>query len=101
MIFLVKYLPIVAGSIGSLSVFQQSYKIWETTNTRDISLISYLLLVFSAITWIVYGGYMKEMNIIIGSSIIILPSSYIVLYKIKNILTSKENKINIEVEELL
>lgn len=55
MIFLVKYLPIVAGSIGSLSVFQQSYKIWETTNTRDISLISYLLLVFS--------GYMKEMNI--------------------------------------
>lgn len=101
MFFIVKYLPIVAGSIGSLSVFQQSYKIWKTTNTRDISLISYFLLFLSAVTWIIYGSLMKEINIIIGSSIIILPSVYIVIYKISNMVLLKENRCNANVEELI
>ena len=48
-------LPIIAGIVGSISVFFQAYKIYITKLTRDISLTSYLLLILSSSIWIIYG----------------------------------------------
>jgi hypothetical protein len=41
-------LPLLAGSIGSISIFIQAYKIYLSKLTRDISLMSYLLLILSS-----------------------------------------------------
>lgn len=56
----VNLLPLLAGSIGSISVFIQAYKIYLSKLTRDISLISYLLLILSSCIWIYYGIYKKD-----------------------------------------
>ena len=87
-------LPLIADSIGSISVFIQAYKIYVSKLTRDISLISYLLLILSACIWIIYGIYIKDNNIILGSSIILFPSIFIVYYKINNIIIKKDTFIN-------
>ena len=77
-------LPIIAGIVGSISVFFQAHKVYITKLTRDISLTSYLLLILSASIWIIYGIFIKDNNLIIGSSIILFPSAYIVIYKLYN-----------------
>ena len=87
-------LPLLAGSIGSISVFIQAYKIYVSKLTRDISLLSYLLLILSACIWIIYGIYIKDNNIILGSSIILFPSIFIIYYKINNIIIKKDTFIN-------
>ena len=75
-------LPIIAGIVGSISVFFQAHKIYITKLTRDISLTSYLLLILSSSIWIIYGIIIHDYNLIIGSSIILFPSFFIVIYKI-------------------
>ena len=90
----VNLLPLLAGSIGSISVFIQAYKIYLSKLTRDISLISYLLLILSSCIWIIYGIYKKDNYLIIGSSIILIPSIFIVYYKIKKIIIKKDTFIN-------
>ena len=87
-------LPLLAGSIGSISVFIQAYKIYLSKLTRDISLISYLLLILSSCIWIYYGIYKKDNYLIIGSSIILIPSIFIVYYKTNNIILKKDSFIN-------
>ena len=77
-------LPIIAGIIGSLSVFQQAYKIYITNKTRDISFISYLLLALSASIWIIYGFLINDKYLILGSMIIIPPTIYIIYKKIQH-----------------
>jgi len=77
-------LPIIAGIIGSLSVFQQAYKIYMTNKTRDISFISYLLLALSASIWIIYGFLINDKYLILGSMIIIPPTIYIIYKKIQH-----------------
>tara|TARA_B100000925_G_scaffold289704_1_gene273194 strand:+ start:1187 stop:1453 length:267 start_codon:yes stop_codon:yes gene_type:complete len=80
-------LPIIAGIIGSLSVFQQAYKIYITNKTRDISFISYLLLGLSASIWIIYGFLINDKYLILGSMIIIPPTMYIIYKKLQHTIT--------------
>lgn len=93
-------LPILAGSVGSLSIFQQALKIYNTTNTRDISLSSFFLLFLSASLWVSYGFVINDIFMCVGSSIIIPPSIFIVIYKIKNILSKKETLYNENIEQV-
>lgn len=76
-------LPIIAGLTGSLSVFQQAYKIYITNKSRDISLISFLLLALSAFIWVIYGFLKNDTYLILGSMIIIPPTLYIIYKKIQ------------------
>ena len=92
--------PILAGSIGSLSIFQQAIKIFKTTNTRDISLSSFFLLFISAALWVSYGFVINDLFMCVGSSIIIPPSIFIVIYKIKNIISGKETLYDQNIEQV-
>ena len=92
--------PILAGSIGSLSIFQQAIKIFKTTNTRDISLSSFFLLFISAALWVSYGFVINDLFMCVGSSIIIPPSIFIVIYKIKNIILGKETLYDQNIEQV-
>lgn len=78
-------LPIIAGLTGSLSVFQQAYKIYITNKARDISLISYSLLALSAFIWILYGFLINDKYLMLGSTIIIPPTLYIIYKKLQSI----------------
>jgi len=74
-------IPFLAGVIGSISVFQQAYKINVTQKTRDISLWSYIFLFISALLWVLYGLLIKDYNMLLGSTIIIPPTLYIIFKK--------------------
>jgi uncharacterized protein with PQ loop repeat len=74
-------IPFLAGIIGSISVFQQAYKIYVTQKTRDISLWSYIFLFISALLWVIYGLLIKDYDLLIGSTIIIPPTLYIIFKK--------------------
>ncbi len=74
-------IPFLAGIIASISVFQQAYKIYATQKTRDISLWSYIFLFISALLWVIYGLLIKDYDLLIGSTIIIPPTLYIVFKK--------------------
>ena len=74
-------IPFLAGIIGSISVFQQAYKIYVTQKTRDISLWSYIFLFISALLWVIYGLLVKDYDLLIGSTVIIPPTLYIIFKK--------------------
>ena len=74
-------IPFLAGVIGSISVFQQAYKINVTQKTRDVSIWSYIFLFISALLWVLYGLLIKDYNMLLGSTIIIPPILYIIFKK--------------------
>ena len=76
-------LPIVAGLLGSISVCKQAWKAYSTGKTKDVSFQSFVFLVMSSAVWIIYGTLESKILISIGSSIILIPSTYIVIVKIK------------------
>jgi len=84
-LYIQNILPYLAGSIGSFSVYQQSYKIYKTNKTRDISLYSYIISFISTLLWIIYGLFIHDFNISIASSFYLFPTIYIIIKKIAHL----------------
>nr|MCK4930241.1 PQ-loop repeat-containing protein [Nanoarchaeota archaeon] len=65
-------LPILATLFGTLSAFAnfpQAYKIFKRKSAKDISIITYLIILVGAITWFLYGIELKNLPLIITNSI--------------------------------
>ena len=65
------------------SFLLQIIKSIKTKNTKDLSLLMYLILIMGVFLWLVYGILIESLPLIIANAIVILFSLTILILKIK------------------
>ena len=80
---IITYLGLVAATLTASAFFPQVYKIWKTKETKDISMITFVMLVTSNVLWLIYGTVIKDIPILITNSVIFVLASIIIAFKIK------------------
>jgi MtN3 and saliva related transmembrane protein len=69
------------------SFFPQAYKVFRTKHTRDISLSMFLLMTIGNAAWLIYGIMIVSFPMIMANVISILLAFYILLMKLKGVLS--------------
>lgn len=62
-------LGLIAGSLTSLSVALQVYRIWQRKSAKDVSYKMYLTLSLGVALWILYGVLQDEIAITITNAV--------------------------------
>ncbi|MBI1857415.1 hypothetical protein HY003_02640 [Candidatus Saccharibacteria bacterium] len=71
------------GTVLTITAFlPQTLQTIKTRQTRDISLLTYIILVISALVWTIYGIGTHAAPIAITNSVVFLSSSVILFLKI-------------------
>jgi MtN3 and saliva related transmembrane protein len=73
----------VAAICTTASFLPQAIKIIKLKETRDISLLTYLLLEVGILMWLVYGVMIGEMPIILANAVTLIFTTVILFLKIK------------------
>lgn len=58
-----------AGTCVTISVIPQIVKVWKTKKVKAISLLTFSVLTFGIMVWIIYGVLKNDLPIIITNSI--------------------------------
>jgi MtN3 and saliva related transmembrane protein len=77
----IELLGFLAAILTTIANFPQAYKIIRTRNTRDISPVTYSMLLVGMILWIIYGIIQNDLPIIVGNSIAAFTSAVILFLK--------------------
>ncbi len=73
----------MAAFCTTVSFLPQVIKIYRMRETRDISLLMYVIFSIGIFLWLCYGVMISSMPIIIANSITITLSLYILAMKVK------------------
>ncbi|MFV5695217.1 SemiSWEET family sugar transporter [Flavobacterium sp. LB3P122] len=65
----IQILGLVAAAMTTGANFPQTYKIIKTKSTKDISKVTYAMLLFGGIMWLIYGIFKSDLPIIIANAI--------------------------------
>lgn len=72
-----------AAGIGIVMFLPQAIQCWKTKNTKAVSLLTFSLLAFASVLWLVYGILLKAVPIMLVNSVILLLSLFILSLKRK------------------
>ena len=72
-----------AGALTTVSYIPQAIKIWKSKSTKDLSLITFLLLILGLSLWLTYGILLKDLPLIIANAVAISLIFVILLHKLK------------------
>ena len=75
---------VLAGICTTGSLLPQVIKTIRTRNTKDISLLMYVLLTIGVVLWVAYGFLLKEFPIIIANGTSLILTVSILVLKIKH-----------------
>jgi MtN3 and saliva related transmembrane protein len=75
---------VLAGICTTGSLLPQVIKTIRTRNTKDISLLMYVLLTIGVLLWVIYGCLLKEFPIIIANGTSLLLTVSVMALKIKH-----------------
>jgi MtN3 and saliva related transmembrane protein len=75
---------LIAGTLTTIAFLPQVIKAWKTRKTRDISLITFSLLVLGIFLWLVYGALIDDLPLIIFNAIAFILASTVLYFKIKH-----------------
>ena len=75
---------VLAGICTTGSLLPQVIKTIRTRNTKDISLLMYVLLTIGVLLWVIYGFLLKEFPIIIANGTSLLLTLSVLVLKIKH-----------------
>lgn len=73
----------LAGTFTTVAFLPQVIKVIKTKQTRDISLVMYIIFITGIIFWEIYGIMLNEYPIIIANSVTIFLAAIILVYKIR------------------
>ncbi|ODS42250.1 MAG: hypothetical protein MSIBF_02630 [Candidatus Altiarchaeales archaeon IMC4] len=73
-----------AAACTVLSFVPQLMKALKTRHTKDLSLLTYVIMTFGILLWLGYGIITEDMPIIIANGLILLLSASILVLKIKH-----------------
>jgi len=88
----IQIIGLVAAVLTTAANIPQTYKIIKTKSTKDISVLTYSMLIVGFILWVVYGVIREDYPVLIANSISVLVCSTILFLKFSSSKTL--NKIN-------
>ena len=80
---LITVIGMVAAVFTTVSFLPQAIRIIKLKETRDISLLTYLLLEVGIFLWLVYGIMIWKMPIIVANGVTLFFTTVILFLKIK------------------
>lgn len=75
---------LVAGVCTTGSLLPQVWKALRTRTTRDISLITYILLCCGILLWCIYGLLIGEMPIVLANGVSFVLAFIVLLLKLRH-----------------
>ncbi|MBE9527836.1 MAG: SemiSWEET transporter [Proteobacteria bacterium] len=79
----VTIIGLVAATCTTVSFIPQVVKIVKMKETRDISLLTFLLLELGIFLWLVYGIYLANLPIILANAVTLLLTTVVIGLKLK------------------
>jgi MtN3 and saliva related transmembrane protein len=75
------YIGYLGSFLSSITFIPQVYKAWKTESVGDLSMRMMLIVVFSAIVWLVYGIAIHSGPVIVANSIVFTLSLLLIYFK--------------------
>mgnify|MGYP001595638101 CR=1 FL=1 len=72
-----------ATALGTMVFLPQVIQIYKTKSAKDVSLLSFSLILIGTILWVSYGLLISATPIVIVNSVIFILSLLIIIMKIK------------------
>lgn len=72
-----------ATVLGTLVFLPQVIQIWKTKRAKDVSLLSFSMILFGNALWITYGVLISSPPLIIVNCVIAVLSALIIIMKLK------------------
>lgn len=77
-------LGFIAAITTTISFVPQVMKIIKTKETKDISLLMYIILGFGILLWLIYGLLIQKLPVIIANAVVLILTLIIIILKIKH-----------------
>lgn len=77
------FIGLTAAALTTLSFVPQVIKIWKLKETRDISLLMFVMLSIGILLWLVYGFLIHDMPVILANAAAFVLNMIIVFFKVK------------------
>ncbi|MFH1193398.1 MAG: SemiSWEET transporter [bacterium] len=81
---LVMALGLIAASLTTVSNLPQAIKAVKTKQTKDLSLITYLIVALGGALWLAYGIIIGDTPLVAGNSIALVLTILILFLKLKH-----------------
>ena len=81
--FIQKYIGFFAGFCTTVAFFPQAVKVWKSKSTKDISLYMFIIFTTGVVCWLIYGGAMSDIPLILANAVTLILSIFILIYKLK------------------
>ena len=72
-------LATIFGTIGGLANIPQVYRIFKRKSAKDISIITYAMVLAAVIIWVLYGIEIKDFPIIISNIFATISAALVIL----------------------
>jgi len=82
----------IAAIMTTFSFLPQAIKTIQTKDTKDLSLIMYLMFTSGTTIWTVYGYLASEWAIFLANLVTTIFAGIILYYKVKEVLSSRKKK---------
>ena len=74
---------LTAALLTTIAFVPQAIKALKTKQTKDISLIMYILFTAGVLCWLVYGIMLAELPIILANSVTLIFAAMVLILKIR------------------
>ena len=74
---------LTAALLTTIAFVPQAIKALKTKQTKDISLIMYILFTAGVLCWLVYGIMLGELPIILANSVTLIFAAMVLILKIR------------------
>lgn len=69
----------IFGVVGGLANIPQIHKIFKRKSAKDISIITYSMVIVSSITWLLYGLEIKNIPIVIANTFSVITVTLVII----------------------
>jgi MtN3 and saliva related transmembrane protein len=76
---IIAILATIFGTIGGFSSIPQVYKIFKRKSAKDISIMTYAIVLLGTISWLLYGIQLKDFPLIFSNSVALIFVSLVIL----------------------
>ena len=77
------FIGLIAATLTTIAFLPQVIKAYKYKQTKDISLIMYIIFVLGIISWLIYGILISDLPIILANTVSLVLSSSVLILKIR------------------
>ena len=72
---------IIAATLSSIQLIPQTIRVFRTKSVKDISLLTFMIIMVAAFLWLLHGIHVNDIFIIVANSLAFISSFLIVISK--------------------